>query len=119
MDRCDARGRDQLRVRRTVGSDQGLHPRRGESVKENDEVLGEFRENGVSRRAVNLFFSLSLSLFLKRKKIIRLLCRLDWIQGSERRRHGRVDAGILATSHCRQEGVHDVGHEQLGNREWT
>lgn len=118
MDRCDARGRDQLRVRRTVGSDQGLHPRRGESVEENDEVLGEFRENGVSRRAASFSLSLSLSL-LEKKLVICLLCRLDWIQGSERRRRGHVDAGVLATSHCRQEGVHDVGHEQLGNRERT
>lgn len=55
MDRCDARGRNQLHLWRAVGFFERIHARGDKFVQENDEILGELCKNRVSRRAITAF----------------------------------------------------------------
>jgi len=57
VDRGHARRRDKLHLRRAVGSVQGLHFRGDTAFQENDEILGELCQNGVSFRLGDMQFS--------------------------------------------------------------
>ena len=50
VERRAARGRDRLRVRLPAQQDQGLLGRGGEALQEDDDLLGEFCQDRVSKK---------------------------------------------------------------------